>query len=65
MEINQSASFTSDTSVSTLGSPVKHTAFLKTPSLLNMLKREESANYGDREGSGFHSKYEPREILGR
>ena len=65
MDVNQSASFTSDTSASTLGSPVKHTTFSKTASLLNMLKREESANYGDREGSGFHSTYEPREILGR
>ena len=33
-----------------------------TESLLNMLKREESVSA---EGGGFHSKYEPREVLGR
>ena len=33
-----------------------------TESLVNMLKREESVSA---EGGGFHSKYEPREVLGR
>ncbi len=41
----------------------KHAAFTKTESLLNMLQREGEVLEG--ESGGFHSKYEPREILGR